>query len=170
MKLTIIRKPYDDEKLIFNQNSGRYELTVGYVKANFGNNFFNDEVLKKRIGKNSRKIYNFINSRSYSANLTAVSFCLNHTEEGRKFLLEVLAEQMEADLETGYNDISSQPAINFASGQVIPREQQILNQITVDTENLIYKSALYFGFDLVTLAPLPTMVYLAVQRAMYEGE
>lgn len=165
MNLTILTEPYDDENLKFNNDTGLYELTLAYVKSQFDDNFVNDGVLQKRISKNSRKIYNFINNHSHSGNLGVVRFCLNRTEEGRKFLLEILSEQMEADLESGFNDISNQPAINFASGQVIPREQLVLNQVSVDTEQLIYANGRYFGFNLISMALLPTTVFLAVQKA-----
>ena len=59
MKITVIQKPISDEVMKFNEMSGRYELTIEYVKDNFAITFQNDKVLKERIKK--------INEDSHSA-------------------------------------------------------------------------------------------------------
>lgn len=164
MSLTILKKPYDDESLEFNEETGRYQLTLAYVKKENDITFRSDGVLRKRIKNNSKLVYHFLYLRSNSANYFALDFLLQRTEEGRKFLLDVLSEQMEADLETGYNDIGKQPAINFASGQIINRDEIQRNIVSVTTENLIYESHKYFGFNAISQAVLPSQVFLIAQR------
>ena len=51
--LTILKNPYDDEVLVFNNDTGRYELTVEEVKKLFDvMTIKNDNVLKRRIKDN----------------------------------------------------------------------------------------------------------------------
>lgn len=159
------KKPYNDENLTWNEKTGHYELTLEYVKDNFEITFKDDGVLKKRISKNSRKIYNFIYARGNSANKEIVDFVLNNSLNGRRFLLNVLHEQMEADLETAYNDLSSIPAINTATGQVIDRNQLVLNQISVDAEQIIQDSKGYFGFPIIYQGQLPYYYFIFFRNA-----
>jgi len=158
-----IISPYNDKALILNKETGRYELTLAFVKANFDTTFQNDGVLQKRITKNSRKIYNYLFSHSYSYNNRVVSFCLDRTEEGRKFILDILSEQMEADLDSGFNNLSSTPAINVSNGQTIDRNELYRNQISVDTEQIIDRSTDYFGFNLMYQSLFPANYFLLVQ-------
>ena len=158
-------KPYSDEKLTWNNQTNRYELTLEYVTNLFDNTFKDTGVLAKRITKNSRKIYNFIYARANSHNKEIIDFVLNNTENGRKFLIDVLTEQMEADIETGFNDLSSVPAVNTATGQVMDRGQLVLNQISVDAEQIVQSSANYFGFSIVYSAPYPYFYFLFFRNA-----
>ena len=153
MKLNVI-EPFDDSKMEFDPNLG-YVLTIEYAKSMFGNNFHDDEILLKRLRKNSRKIYNFIKYRAYSGNAEVVDFLLNRTREGRQFLLDALTEQMEADSESGFNDLSSTPAVNVSNGQVMDREQLYANQISVDAEQIILNSHRYFGVSIITRTKFP---------------
>ena len=97
--------PYNDDELSFNNETSRYELTPQYCKDNFEANFRNDNILAKRIALNSRVIYNYIITHCALVNRSVVMFLLHRTEQGRKFLTEILTAQMYADIETGYNDI-----------------------------------------------------------------
>lgn len=164
MKITVIEKPYNDEVLVFNELTGRYELTMQYVKNNFDISFANDKVLKERITKNSRKIYNVIYARSNSANKSVVEFMLHRTLQGRVFIHDLLFEQIEADLQSGYNDLSNMPAINYAKGNIIPREEQIRNQISVDTEQILDRSQQYFGINILYSSTYPFYVYNFVEK------
>ena len=164
MKITVIRQPYNDEVMTYNENTGRYELTIEYVKDNFTINFRDDRTLKERIKKTSRKIYNVIFARSNSANKQVIDFMLNRTLQGRVFLHDLFYEQLEADLQTGFNDLSSMPAINYANGNVIPREEQIRNQISVDTEQILDRSVEYFGINLLYSSTFPFYVYNFVEK------
>ena len=164
MKITVIQKPFDDEVLKFNETTGRYELTIQYVKDNFSISFRDDTVLKERIKKTTRKIYNVIYARSYTANKQVIDFMLHRTQQGRVFIHDLLFEQLEADLQTGYNDLSSMPAINYAKGNIIPREEQIRNQISVDTEQILDRSEEYFGINIMYSSAFPFYVYNFVEK------
>lgn len=163
MKLNVV-SPYNDSKLVFNKETNRYELSMEFVKNEFEITFRDDGVLEKRIKKNSRKIYNFIKYRSYTYNEPVIDFCLNQTEEGRKFLFDVLLEEMEADLESGYNDLSSQPAINFANGSDKNRHELAKNQVSVDAEQVIERNGAYFGFNLLIQTRFPPSVYVYIKN------
>lgn len=148
-------KPYTDDKLTWDESSQQYYLTIEYCKNQFDNTFRDDEVLKRRIKKNSRKIYNWIKYHINSYNKPVVESVLNKTQEGRNFILEMLTIQMEADVETGFNDLSSTPAINVNNGQVLDRNELWRNQICVDAEQLFNTSDQYFGFRLGYQCPYP---------------
>ena len=164
MKITVIAKPYDDEVMDFNETSGRYELTMQYVKDNFTINYLDDKVLEERIKKTTRKIYNVIYARSNTANKGVIDFMLHRTQQGRVFLHDLFYEQLETDLQTGYNDLSSMPAINYAKGNIIPREEQIRNQISVDTEQILDRSEEYFGINIMYASVFPFYVYAFVEK------
>lgn len=164
MKITVIQKPISDEVMKFNEMSGRYELTMEYVKDNFAITFQNDKVLKERIKKTTRKIYNVIYARSNTANKGVIDFMLHRTLQGRVFIHDLLFEQIEADLQSGFNDLSSMPAINYANGQIIPREEQIRNQISVDTEQILDRSEEYFGINIMYASAFPFYVYNFVEK------
>ena len=155
--------PYDDNKLKFDGESDFYVLTLEYAKAEFGNPYQDDEVMLRRLKKNSRKVYNFIEGRAYTKNKSVVRFLLNKTKQGREFIEKVLYEQFEADAESGFNDLSSMPAIT-PNSQPIDREQLYANQISVDAEQLIYSSASYFGVCLVSRTQFPWAYYLLFQE------
>ena len=105
--LTIIEKPYNDNNLVFDENTGRYELTLEYLKnENGGNVYADDETAKRRIKLNSRVVYKYIETHVANANRSVVSFLLHKTQEGRKFLFNILSEQQFADIATGYNDLT----------------------------------------------------------------
>lgn len=153
MKELKITKPYDDQVMKFDSTAGRYYLTLEFVKSELDTKAcIDDGELERRIKKNSRKIYNYIFYHSYTANKPVVNFCINHTENGRKFLKDVLLEQLESDLQSGYNDLSNQSPINFANGSVIDRSELLRNQVTVDTEQIIERNADYFGFNLFVMS------------------
>ena len=71
--------PYSDDSLTYNENTKQYSLTREYCKAVFDTTFRNDQILDRRIEKNSDKIYDFIFSR---VNTRAVKIANNrqHTD------------------------------------------------------------------------------------------
>ena len=160
MKLKII-KPYSDNDLEWNEKDGMYYLTINYVKNNMDDTALNDGILTKRIKKNSRIIYRYIQGKTNSRNYDLVKYVLNNTENGRKFLLDVLTPQMEADLETGYNDIGLQNPIDFDTGRVIPRAKIMENRLCFETETIIAKSVSYFGFNILYQMPY---TFLNIER------
>lgn len=158
MKTLTFITPYSDEALKWDATAGRYELTCEWVKANLGNPFKDDATLCRRIKKNSRKIYNYIFFRSFSGNAKAVKDVITYTKEAREWLFEVLTTEMEADCDSGYNDISQAPAINTANGQSIDRNLLWLNTISVDTEQAILSCTKYLGINIMSQAPLPRLI------------
>lgn len=156
-------QPEDNEFLKWNSQTSQYELKLEFVKSEMDVHFADDNILLKRIKKNSRKIYNYIKYNSYSGNAHCIDVLLNETEEGRTFLKDVLLEQMEADNETAFNDLSNQPAVNVVSGQIIEREELRRNQISVDTEQLIETNSRYFGFNICVMYPFPPIITLSLE-------
>ena len=164
MKALIFIKPYSDDKLTYDEMSNQYKLTVEYCKSLFESTFKNDQILERRIEKNSDKIYNFIFSRVNSSNKDVVEKILSSTEQGRNFMLKLLTTQMEADVQSGYNDLTLAPAVNVANGQVIPREELQRNQVIVDVEQLLNCSSRYLGINIWYAARFPQSVILYIGR------
>ena len=152
--LIILEKPQDNEFLEWNEDTGRYQLKLAYVKTLTDVlPYKNDRVAQQRIKQTSLRVYNYIVNHSNSANRPVIDFLLNKTENGRKFLKEVLTSQMEADMEYGYNDLMVRPVINAQTGQEGNRDNFRLNSISLETEELINDSVGYFGFNLCVLMP-----------------
>jgi len=152
---------YDDENLKFNEKTGRYELTPQYCKDNFDATYKNDGVLARRIKLNSQVVYNYIALHVATVNKPVVAFLLNRTQEGRDFLLELLSAQIYADIQTGYNDLLFQPAINF-NGQDKDRRQIRINALCVAAEQILEESDNYFGVRITYQAqfPYPYFVFM----------
>jgi hypothetical protein len=158
-ELNVISKPYDDDNLVFNESTGRYELTLQYLKNNFGSSYRNDGEAKRRIKLNSQVVYYYINLHTASFNRQVVNFLLNKTEQGRAFLLELLSAQQYADLQTGYNDLMFNPAVSF-TGQDKDRNEIRRNSLCVAAEDIFNSSASYFGFPLGYQGVLPAIFYV----------
>ena len=155
LNLNIIQ-PYNDDVLEFNEDTMRYQLKLAYVKTlRDVMPYKTDRMAQDRIKKTSLRIYNWIVNNSNSANRPVIYFLLNKTEQGRKFLIEVLSSQMEADMDYGYNDLVVRPALNAATGQLGDRDLLKLNTISVEAEEIIDDSVSYFGFNLVRLVEFP---------------
>ena len=154
MKINVINV-YDDDKLVYNSSTDHYELSMEYVRNQFGENFQDDAVMQKRITKNSRRVYNYIYTRGHHSNKYVVAFLLKRTSEGRKFLFDALSAQMEADAENGFNDLTLNPSINVINGQRVERADLRANLLSVDTEEIIDGSARYFGVSIVAQVPYP---------------
>lgn len=153
-------KPETNEELRWDADHNQYVLTIEYFKNNFDSVFTDDEELRKRLEKNSRKIYRFIRNRVYSRNRPIVDKVINYTQEGRDFIKELLTTQIEADAETGFNDLSSTPAVNLSNGQVIDRNELYRNQVSVDTEQVFDDSDAYFGFRIGYQAAFPPIYFV----------
>jgi hypothetical protein len=164
MKTLTFIKSSDTEALKWNETTKRYELKLEFVKQEMDVNFADDGVTEKRIKKNSKKIYNYIYYHSYGANKPFIERLLNETKQGQEFLKDVLLEQFEADNETAFNDLSSQPAVNIANGQIIDRDELQRNQISVDTEQIIERNADYFGFNICVMTKFPPALILFLMR------
>ena len=162
MKLTVINI-YDDDKLVYNPSTARYELSIAYVRNEFGENFQDDAAMQKRITKNSRRVYNYIYTHGHHANKEVVTFLLDRTKEGRNFLFEALKSQMEADAETGFNDLVLNPSVDVANGQHLDRNAMRENLIAIETEELIDASGSYFGVSIVSQVQYP-WIYFQIMR------
>lgn len=153
-------KPYDDDKLHYDEESGVYELTPAFVKEEFDINLVDDATIGRRIKQNSRVVYRYIyaNGNSFNANISKMM--INKTEEGRKFIFECLREQYDADNENGYNDLGKQTPIDLVGNRNVDRYDLRRNLISVNTESIIDNSASYFGISIVYQAPYPVYFQL----------
>lgn len=163
MKTLRTIKPYSDSVLEWDESLQKYVITIQYFKDNFDNVYADDEVLKRRLKSNTKLVYRWISNHINSANKRFVDKLLSCTQEGRDFIKEILTVQIEADAETGYNDLSKAPAVNLANGQIIPREELLRNQICVDAEQVFDDSNSYFGFRIGYQAPFPPYYFLFIK-------
>ena len=74
MKLTIYSEPLNDNSMVFNTKTKKYELTIQEVKANFEIPFTDDGVLEARIKKNSRAVYGYIYAMGAPCNKRLVDY------------------------------------------------------------------------------------------------
>lgn len=163
-ELRVIPNPRDDDNLHYNKDTGRYELTLAYLKDNFGESYKSDEVAKRRIKLNSQVCYYYINVHVASWNRAIVNFLLHRTEEGREFLKEFLAAQQYADLQTACNDVMFMPSINF-NGQDKDRNAIKQNSVCVAAEDVFDNSDTYFGLRLGYQGQFPPYLYLYLKGA-----
>ena len=154
---------YDDNNLKWNENTGRYELTIQYCKNNFETTYKNDGVLERRIKLNSQVVYNYIALRVATVNKPVVNFLLNKTQQGRDFLLELLSAQQYADIQTGYNDLLFQPAINF-NGNDKDRNLIKQNALCVAAEQILNESDNYFGVRLTYQGQFPWPFFALIRN------
>lgn len=171
MKIQVLKKPYTDSNIEWNEETARYQLTVEFVKRMYDVcPIRNDSILQRKIKNVSRDIYHYIYTRCHTANRQVVNFLINNTENGRKFLQEVLECQMESELEYAYGDIIKVPVINVATGQEGNREAYKENAVSIATQQVLEDSAAYFaGINLFLQAPYPPMIFIAFNKFI-EGE
>jgi len=161
--LTILKNPYDDEVLVFNNETGRYELTLEETKKLFDvMPTKNDSILRRRIKDNSRLIYQYLVNHSCTANRQVINFMINRTEQGRKFIHDVLIAQIESDLEFGTNSLGKIPTVNIQSGQVADRYAVRENMVCLNAESVIDDSVNYFGFNICYMQPYPSGIFMFV--------
>lgn len=139
-------EPQTDEVLEW--NGTQYVLTRAFIKKNYDVAYRDDQTLDRRRIKNSRVVYSVIMARIAQANVELAKWVLSSTEEGKTFMRDILAEQMQADLEGGYNDLGLTSAINVANGSVIKREEITRNLLCVNAEMMIEGATSYFPFNL----------------------
>lgn len=139
-------EPKTDEVLEW--TGTQYVLTKAFIKQNFDIAYKDDQVLDRRRMKNSRVVYSVITSRLNQANTQMALWLLNNTDCGRTFLRDILSEQMDADLSSGYNDLGMTSAINVANGSVIKREEIERNLLCVNAEMMLQGTTSYFPFNL----------------------
>ena len=156
--------PYSDNKMVWNADTEQYELAFEFCKSEYADNFRDDETLKNRIKKNTRIIYRFITSRVNQYNREVVNAVLRKSEEGRKFIFDLLSTQFESDVDSGYNDLSMSPAINLANGQILPREEIARNTVSVATEQVWDNNQAYFGLNLGYQSQFPYYYFLLLRN------
>lgn len=163
--LKIVSQPYNDDVLEWNSEIERYQLKLSYVKSlRDVMPYKNDRTTQQRIKQTSLRVYNYIFNHSNTANRAVVNFLLKRTENGRKFLKEVLTAQIEADMEYGYNDLMVRPVINAVSGQEGDRDNFRLNAISLECEEIINDSVGYFGFNICYLPVYPWSLFTMVRQ------
>ena len=148
-------EPYSDEKMLYNETTKQYELQASFVKEQFGNVFKDDAILEQRIKRNTRKVYNYIFSRAYSGNRKTITAIINHTEEYRNFIFDALLSQMESDMASGYTDQDL-----YVPKSKDERELQQINEVSVNTENILKSSNGYGGINLLFASAFNSAVYL----------
>jgi hypothetical protein len=163
MEITIYNQPINDTKMVFNEKTKQYELTLEEVKDNFEVPYKDDGVLEQRIKKNSRAVYTYIRSVRNPSNAKLVDWYLTYTKEGRQYIYDALMSQIEADLSTGFNSLVDQPRINLKTGHVISEEEFALSIVSVPTRQILEDSESYVGLNLLYRAKLP-WIYWAYYR------
>lgn len=141
-------EPKTDEELEW--NGEQFVLTRAYCKQHFDIAYRDDGTLDKRRVKNSRVVYNAIRDKLNSNNVQMGLYLINETDSGRKFIKDVLTEQMEADIQNGYNDLGVTSPINMANGQVIDRNAIRINILCPSAEMILDNSSMYFHFNIFT--------------------
>lgn len=139
------QEPFTDD--IMEWDGNQYVLTRQFIKKNYDTAYRDDAVLDRRRKKNSRVVYSVITARLAQVNTKMGLWLLSHTEEGRTFMRDILAEQMEADLDGGYNDLGLTSAINVANGQVIDRDEITKNLLCVNASMMMESATNYFPFN-----------------------
>ena len=148
-------QPFSDDTMLYNETTKQYELRLAWVKENFGNPFADDGVLEMRIKRNTRKVYNYIFSHSFSGNRKAITAVINHTQEYRDYIKDALISQMESDLASGYNDQDL-----YVPRTKDERDLQYVNQVSAGTENILKASNGYGNINLLYMGAFPYMIYL----------
>ena len=156
MKLTIYSEPLNDNSMVFNTKTKKYELTIQEVKANFEIPFTDDGVLEARIKKNSRAVYGYIYAMGAPCNKRLVDYILHHTEEGRQYIYDALISQIEADLTSGFNSLIDQPRIDLKTGRVISEEDMVLSFVSVPTRQILENSEAYCHLNLLYRGLFPS--------------
>ena len=164
MKQLTTIKPYSDEKLTWNETLKQYELAFKFCKAEYPSNFADDDTLKRRIKKNTRNVYRYVEYHVNSYNKKIVNAIISHTEEGRQFIFDLLSTQFESDVDSGYNDIGDTSAINVANGQIIDRNEIRRNLVSVATEEVFDNSQSYFGINIGYQAPFPSYYFILLRN------
>lgn len=138
-------EPKTDEEMEW--DGYMYILTRAYCKKHFDIAYRDDGALDKRRKKNSRVVYNALRERLNSNNVLMGLFLINETDSGRKFIKDVLTEQMDADIQNGYNDLGITSPINVANGQVMDKNAIRTNILCQSAEMLVDNSSMYFHFN-----------------------
>lgn len=147
--------------MTFDSDVERYVLTLSHVKQELEIPFRDDGVTERRLKKNSRIVYQYIYSHSFSANSKIIKYLINNTASGKRFIYDLLFTQFEADCESGYNDIGIQPYIDAKSKQAIEHDKIEENMLSAQTLQIIESCSTYFnGLNIMCKCAYPRSVYL----------
>lgn len=149
-----IIEPFDDDALKFDKVNDRYELTISYTTNLVKNPYTDTNEMQRRIKLNSMIVYNYIYNHGNTNNKKYTRFILNHTEQGRKFILQCLESQIIADSKSGLNDLGSENLVDMNNGNIIDRDKIRENLVSVNTEELIVNSkADLCGYNVICQMP-----------------
>ncbi len=126
----------------------QWVLTKAFIKGHYDIAYKDDQTLDRRRQKNTRVVYSVIMARIAQTNVPLAKWVLGNTQEGKTFMRDILAEQMEADLLYAYNDLGLTSAVNTASGQTIDRKEIEKNLLCPNAEMMVESSTNYFPFNL----------------------
>lgn len=157
-------EPYTDKDMEWDGN--RYVLTIAYIKDNFEVTYKDDGTLDKRRALNSKIVYKELKKRLNPNNVDYAMHVFNETAEGRRFILDVLSEQMQADLKNGYNDMGYMSPIDFAKGQAMDKNDIEKNLLCPSAEDIVDVSTDYFPFNVFTAYAYPWNVRLCIIRSI----
>lgn len=155
-------EPYTDNDLEW--DGRRYVLTIAYIKDNFEVTYKDDGTLDARRKLNSKIVYKELAKRLNSNNVELGMKIINETAEGRRFVKDVLMEQMQADLKSGYNDMGYMSPIDFAKGQAMDKDEISKNILCPNAEDVVDRNTLYFPFNAFTAYAYPWNVRMAIMR------
>ena len=139
-------EPQTDNNLEWANN--QWVLTKAFIKSHYDIAYKDDQTLDRRRLKNSKVVYSVLMSRIAQVNVPLAKWVLSNTEEGKTFMRDILAEQMEADLLYGYNDLGLTSAVNVANGNVIAREEITKNLLCPNAEMMMESATNYFPFNI----------------------
>ena len=105
----------------------------------------------KRVSNN----FNSNRKRDSDGNRKTITAIINHTEEYREFIYDALFSQMESDAASGYNDQDL-----YVPKSKDERELQQINEVSVNTENILKSSNGYGGINLLFASAFNSAVYL----------
>ena len=86
---------------------------------------------------------------------------INNTESGKRFIHDLLFTQFEADCESGYNDLGTQPYVDAKNKQSLKRDDVEEQMLSLNTLQIIDSCASYFnGLNIMCKCAYPRSVYL----------
>lgn len=133
------QKPYDDEYLVYNKLLHRYILTERVLTELGGDDIYAfDTAKRQRVLKDiSNSVYNFIYLRGNSKNRDYIEYILATSKEARELIKQALISQLNADLDSGINDIKKVSPINPQTYQTINRDELARNMVCVECEAIL---------------------------------
>lgn len=137
-------KPFNDDYMVYNTLLHRYVLTENVITQLGGDDVYAlDQAKRNRILLDiSNSVYNFIYSRTNSHNRDFIELILATSLEARELIKQALISQLNADIESGINDIKKIAPINPQTYQTIKREELANNMVCVECENIIQSFSL----------------------------